>query len=62
MLYLSDVLIQNPDMDSFDDLKHHLKTGLETGEIFFRIDIKPPFFDTPGNWEDELEAAFTSIR
>jgi len=26
--------------------------------MFFRMDIKPPFGDTPENWEDRLEAAF----
>ena len=28
-------------------------------EIFFRIDVKPQFEDTPQDWEDRLEAAFT---
>ena len=28
-------------------------------EIFFRIDVKPPYLDTPENWEDRLEAMFT---
>jgi len=27
--------------------------------MFFRIDVKPQFSDTPENWEDRLEAAFT---
>jgi hypothetical protein len=62
MLYLSNVLIQNPDFESFDDLKHHFKNNLKTSEMFFRIDVKPSYLDTPKNWEDELEAAFTSIR
>jgi hypothetical protein len=25
------------------------------------MDIKPPYFDTPDNWEDVLEAAFTGV-
>ncbi len=25
------------------------------------MDVKPPFFDTPENWEDVLEAAFTGV-
>ena len=28
-------------------------------EIFFRIDVKPQFEDTPQDWEDRLEATFT---
>jgi hypothetical protein len=27
--------------------------------MFFRIDVKPPYPDTPENWEDRLEASFT---
>lgn len=62
MLWLSEVLLQNPDMEYFDDLKDVLTAHGKNGERFFRMDIKPPFFDTPGNWEDQLEAAFTAIR
>jgi hypothetical protein len=28
-------------------------------EVFFRIDVRPPFPDTPSNWEDVLESAFS---
>ena len=62
MLWLSEVLLQNPDMENFDDLKFVLTEHGKKGERFFRMDIKPPFFDTPNNWEDQLEAAFTAIR
>ena len=62
MLYLSDVLIQNPDLESFEDLKLAIVEQAKQGELFFRMDIKPPFFDTPPAWEDQLEAIFTSVR
>jgi len=62
MLWLSEVLLQNPDMEYFEDLKTILTEHGKQGERFFRMDIKPPFFDTPNNWEDQLEAAFTAIR
>ena len=62
MLYLSDVLIQNPDLESFEDLKLAIIEQAKQGELFFRMDIKPPFFDTPPRWEDQLEAIFTSVR
>lgn len=62
MLYLSEILIQNPDLDSFEDLKIVLVKRAKQGEIFFRMDVKPPFFDTPASWEDQLEAVFTSVR
>lgn len=58
MLYLSEVLIQNPDLKSFDELLAVVKERSK-GEMFFRIDVKPPYPDTPENWEDRLEASFT---
>lgn len=58
MLYLSEVLIQNPELQNFDDLLEVVRQRAK-GEMFFRIDVKPPYPDTPENWEDRLEAAFT---
>jgi len=59
MLWLSEVLLQNHEMTSFDELKVKIAEGAK-GEMFFRMDVKPPFFDTPENWEDVLESSFTS--
>jgi len=58
MLNLSEVLIQNPQIDSFEDLASLIKEKSKN-EIFFRIDVKPQYGDTPENWEDRLEAMFT---
>jgi hypothetical protein len=58
MLYLSEILIQNPDLSSFDELLSAVKERSKT-EMFFRIDVKPQYSDTPEDWEDRLEAAFT---
>ncbi len=58
MLYLSEVLIQNPQLESFEDLSALIKEKAKT-EIFFSIDVKPQYIDTPENWEDRLEAMFT---
>jgi len=60
MLWLSEVLLQNHEMTSFDELKEAVAKGATTGKMFFRMDVKPPFQDTPENWEDQLESAFTS--
>ncbi len=57
MLNLSEVLIQNPQLQSFEELLE-LIAILKKRERFFRIDVKPPYPDTPENWEDRLEAAF----
>jgi len=58
MLYLSEILIQGHDMESFGDLVQAVSDNAGR-EIFFRIDVRPPFPDTPSNWEDVLESAFT---
>ena len=60
MLWLSEVMLQGHEMESFDDLVEELKKRAAAGELFFRMDVKPPFPDTPPDWEDKLEAAFTS--
>ena len=62
MLWLSEALLQNPDVESFEDLKDVITAQAAAGERFFRMDIKPPFSDTPADWEDRLEAVFTAIR
>ena len=62
MLWLSEVLLQNPQLESFEDLQDVISKSAAAGERFFRMDLKPPFSDTPGNWEDRLEAVFTAVR
>ncbi len=60
MLWLSEILLRNHDLDSFESLLSLVKAEAGRGERFFRMDVKPPFKDTPENWEDRLEAAFTA--
>ncbi len=60
MLYLSQVLIANQDMKSFDDLKVVIKEFARRGEMHLRFDVKPQFPDTPNDWEDQLEVTFSS--
>jgi hypothetical protein len=62
MLILSEVLLQGHDMESFDELVQELKKRARDGELFFQLDVKPTFPDTPPNWEDRLEAAFTALQ
>ena len=60
MLYLSQVLIANQEVASFDELKEIVREFARQGEMFLRFDVKPPYPDTPTDWEDQLEAAFSS--
>jgi hypothetical protein len=57
MLNLSEILLKRHDMTSFSELVEAVREGAKT-ERFFRMDIKPPFPDTPDNWEDILESTF----
>lgn len=58
MLLLSEILIRNPQLETFDQLLAAVREE-RGGQMFFRIDVKPQFADTPEDWEDRLEAAFT---
>ena len=59
MLLISEVMIANPQLDSFEALVVALKTiAKSSDERFFQMDVKPDYGDTPENWEDRLEAAF----
>jgi hypothetical protein len=60
MLCLSEILLQNHDLQSFDDLVNTVEQKARGGELFFQMDVRPPFPDTPDGWEDRLEAAFAA--
>ena len=60
MLYLSEVLIQHPHLESFADLIEVIKEKSK-GEVHLKIDIKPNYADTPANWEDQVEGAFSGV-
>ncbi|MGD8524724.1 MAG: sulfur relay protein DsrC [Thioalkalispiraceae bacterium] len=63
MLWLSEIILERHDIESFKELEIAVaEKARETGEMFFRMDIKPTYLDTPENWEDKLEASFTSAQ
>lgn len=59
MLKLSDILISHQEITSFEELVPIIQDVARSGERFFRIDIKPPYPDTPSDWEERLEASFS---
>lgn len=59
MLYLSAILIERKDVETFEDFLEVIKENAASGERFIRFDLKPPFPDTPSNWEDRVESAFS---
>ena len=62
MLYLSSLLIEYKDVESFDQLIDIVKVKAKQGEIFIKIDLKPPYPDTPEDWEDKIESAFSGYQ
>ncbi|VAX06459.1 hypothetical protein MNBD_GAMMA25-1895 [hydrothermal vent metagenome] len=62
MLWLSELLMQRHDLDNFDGLVSAIEEKAQQGERFFSMDVKPPYADTPENWEERLEAIFTSVK
>ena len=60
MLNLSEILLQHHEIQSFQELVPLVREGARH-ERFFRMDVKPPFADTPENWEDILEGAFNGV-
>ena len=61
MLYLSEIIIANQQFNSFEELEEAVREIARSGERFFRMDVKPPYLNTPQNWEDRLEAAFSGL-
>lgn len=61
MLKVSDLLMQYREIDTFAELLDVVRERAGE-EMFFRMDLKPPYPDTPEDWESALEAAFTGYR
>ncbi|WP_456404021.1 sulfur relay protein DsrC [Thiolapillus sp.] len=59
VLKLSYILISNHDLENFEELLNLIQVFAQRGERFLQFDVKPEFPDTPENWEDRLEAAFS---
>lgn len=59
MAKLSELIIANPDVKTFDELERLVANSGESGQMFLEFDLKPDYRDTPRKWEWRLEAAFT---
>ncbi len=60
MLCLSEILLQHHELQSFGELVSFVEEKARGGELFLQMDVRPPYPDTPDNWEDRLEAAFAA--
>lgn len=62
MIYLSEILIQHPQVNSFEELCTVItNVAQQSREFHMKIDIKPNYGDTPADWEDKVEAAFSGV-
>ncbi|MBX2884108.1 MAG: sulfur relay protein DsrC [Granulosicoccus sp.] len=61
MLYVSELLLEHREITTFSELIEIVKLRAKN-EMFFRMDLKPPFPDTPENWEIVLESAFSGFN
>jgi len=61
MLHLSEIMIQNPQLESFGDLLEIIQE-CKGDAIHLKIDIKPNYPDTPADWEDKVEGAFSGVH
>ncbi len=58
MARLSDLIIQHPDVTSFDQLERLVAHAAESGIMHIEFDVKPDYRDTPKKWEWKLETVF----
>jgi len=58
-LSLGNILVANYELESFEELLELIREYARAGERFLKFDVKPEFPDTPEDWEDRLEAAFS---
>jgi len=55
---ISDIIIQYPEINSFDELLDAVRTITSNDMLFLNFDVKPDYRDTPRNWQWKMEAAF----
>jgi len=61
MLSVSNLLLERHDLASFGELQEAVRERAR-GELFLHLDLKPPFPDTPHDWEQQLENVFVSAQ
>lgn len=58
LIKVSDLVIEHPEVRSFQDLKRLVTAAAKSGYRFLEFDVKPEFVDTPRNWDLILEGVF----
>ncbi len=58
MVNLSDLIIYNPQVNTFAALLELVAKSAGEGVRFIAYDVKPDFGDTPKKWQTEIERVF----
>lgn len=58
LINLSDLIIYNPQVNTFEGLLRLVATAAKDGARFITYDVKPDFGDTPKKWQTEIERVF----
>lgn len=56
---ISDIIIQHPEINSFQELLEAVRNIDSNDMLFLSFDVRPDYRDTPRDWEWQLEGAFT---
>ncbi len=56
---ISDLIIQYPEINSFEGLRDAVRGMASDDALFLNFDVRPDYRDTPRNWQWQLEAVFT---
>ena len=57
-ILISDIIIQHPEINSFDELLTAVRHITSDDMLFLEFDVKPDYRDTPRDWQWQLEGAF----
>lgn len=55
---ISDIIIQRPEINSFQELLDAVRDITSNDMLFLEFDVKPDYRDTPRDWQWQLEGAF----
>lgn len=58
MLLLSQVILEHPEVDDFQELLKVVGKYGAAGQVLLSFDLKPDYRNTPRDWQDRLEHAF----
>lgn len=61
-LNISDIIIRNPEVNSFNALKAIIHEYASGQVVFLNFDVKPDYRDTPRDWQWQLEESFCRLQ